>query len=101
MCAMKLSEKQARALGVIPEVAPRPGSHEGQVREYPDWLLEAIIADLGKRNLRDMRDHEVRWCAERCKAARAERRRRNGGRRPCRNSKAKTLNSNFGKGGAA
>lgn len=53
-------------------------THEAQVAGYPDALLVAVIEDLGKRNLRDMRDHETRWCAERSKAARAERRSRKG-----------------------
>lgn len=51
--------------------------HALAVAGYPDWLLDAVIKDLGGRNLRDYKDNAVRWAGERCKAARAERRRRN------------------------
>lgn len=51
----------------------RRGNHELIVAAYPDALIEAVIADLGQRNLKDQRDHEVRWAAERCSAARHER----------------------------
>jgi hypothetical protein len=50
--------------------------HELAARRAPDWMIEAVIGDLGKRNLRNLRDHETRWCADRSKAFRAERRRR-------------------------
>lgn len=70
---MKITSAQAIAAGLI---QPPPGSHEAIVRRYSDRLLEAVIADLGSRNLRNLRDHETRFLAERCKAARAERRRR-------------------------
>lgn len=51
-------------------------SHLVTVAAYPDHLLEALIADLGSRNLRNLKDHEVRFLADRSKAARAERRKR-------------------------
>ena len=51
-------------------------THEITARSYPDTLIEAIIADLGKRNLSNLRDHATRWMADRCKALRAERRTR-------------------------
>lgn len=50
--------------------------HEQAARRAPDWLVEAVITDLGSRNLRNLGDHETRWSADRCKAMRAERRRR-------------------------
>lgn len=68
-----MTTKQAVAAGLIP---PPPGSDEAVVRRYPDALVQAVIDDLGGRNLRDLRDHETRWLADRCKAARGERRRR-------------------------
>lgn len=71
--AIKLTSAQAAKLGLVPAKALRPGSHEAIVAAYPDALIEAVIADLGRRNLRDQRDHEVRWAAERCSAARHER----------------------------
>jgi hypothetical protein len=51
-------------------------SHELAARSYSDGLIDAIIDDLGNRNLRDQRDHETRWLAQRSSALRAERRRR-------------------------
>lgn len=57
-------------------IEPERGSHEWVVRAWPDTLLVHVIEDLGKRNLRDQRDHAVRWQAERCSAARHERKRR-------------------------
>ena len=51
-------------------------SHYVTVAAYPDHLLEALIADIGTRNLRNLRDHETRFLADRSKAARAERRER-------------------------
>ena len=51
-------------------------NHAQICRHYPDAILLAIIADLARRNLRDYRDHAVRWCGRRLAAARAERRRR-------------------------
>jgi hypothetical protein len=54
----------------------KPDPHTTAVATYPNWLLEAVIRDMGERNLRNQRDHEVRWCAERSSAARAERRKR-------------------------
>ena len=51
------------------------------LESYSDELLEAIIADLGKQNLSNYRDHETRWKAERLTAARQERKNRKG--RPC------------------
>lgn len=53
-------------------------THDEIVALYPNDMLDKIIADLGARNLRDQRDHEIRWLAERSKALRAERRRRKG-----------------------
>lgn len=52
---------------------PKRGSHEAIVATYSDDLLEVVIADLGRRNLRDYRDHETRFCAERLSASRTER----------------------------
>lgn len=49
-------------------------SHTVTAKSYPDTLLEAVIRDLEKRNLRNLRDHATRWMAERSKALRAERR---------------------------
>lgn len=74
---MKMTSAQAARMGLI---EPPPGSHDAIVRTFPDWLLEAVIGDLGRRNLRDYRNHETRWLGERASAARAERRRRKGGR---------------------
>jgi hypothetical protein len=51
-------------------------AHDRAVSTYPDWLLDAVIDDLGRQNLRDYGNHETRWKAERSSAARAERRRR-------------------------
>ena len=50
--------------------------HAAVAASYPDWLIEAALADLTRRNLRDQANHETRWCAERSKALRAERRAR-------------------------
>ena len=55
--------------------APIP-YHANAVRDYSDATIEAAIADLGRRNLRDQSNHEVRWMAERSTALRAERRAR-------------------------
>lgn len=52
------------------------GSHEAIVASYSDATLEALINDIGRRNLSNLRDHETRFLAERSKAARAERRAR-------------------------
>jgi hypothetical protein len=46
------------------------------VAHYPTALLEQILADIGQRNLRDYRDNETRWLAERASAVRKELRRR-------------------------
>lgn len=75
--AARMSRKEAVRAGLVPA---EPGSHEAIVRGYPDWMLSAVIADLGKRNLRDQRDHATRWAAERCSAARWERKRRKQGK---------------------
>lgn len=55
--------------------------HERAVEDYPDWLLKAIIADIGRRGraLADYRDHEMRWLGGRAKGARAVLRTRKGG----------------------
>ena len=53
-------------------------THPQIVANYPDSLLEDIISDLSKRNLRDYRDFEVRWSADRLSACRKERKRRKG-----------------------
>lgn len=50
--------------------------HAATVATYSDALLDALLADCGRRNLRDYRDHETRWLAARSSAARAERKRR-------------------------
>lgn len=55
---------------------PSDMPHIRAVSSYPDWLLDAVIDDLGKRNLRNYQDNETRWLAGRASAARAERRRR-------------------------
>lgn len=55
--------------------APTP-YHAKAVREYSDETIEAAIADLGRRNLRDQANHETRWMAELSTALRAERRAR-------------------------
>lgn len=68
-----MTKKEAVRAGLM---KPEPGSHEAVVRGYSDELVQGIIDDLGKRNLRDLRDHATRWQAERSSAARAERRRR-------------------------
>lgn len=46
------------------------------VAHYPTPLLRQILADIGKRNLRDYRDHETRWLAARVSAVRKELKRR-------------------------
>jgi hypothetical protein len=48
--------------------------HRRAVAGYSDATLGALIDDLGRRNLSNLRDHETRFLAERSKAARAERR---------------------------
>jgi hypothetical protein len=56
--------------------APAASSHEGIAATYSDTVLEGIIADASRRNLRDYSDHETRWWAARSSACRAERRAR-------------------------
>ena len=78
---LRFTTAQATRAGIMPPTTlpPRqaaPGSHAGISATYSDELLESIIADLGQRNLRDLRDGETRWLAERMKACRAERRAR-------------------------
>lgn len=78
---IRLTTAQATRAGIMPPTTlpPRtaaPGSHAGIAATYSDDLLESIIADLGKRNLSNLRDHETRFLAERSKACRAERRAR-------------------------
>jgi len=68
-----MTRAQATRLGLT---KPTPRSHEGIAASYSDSLLEAVIHDLGKRNLSNLRDHATRFLAERCKACRAERRNR-------------------------
>lgn len=68
-----MNTAQATRLGLI---KPTPRSHEGVAASYSDQTIEAVIGDLGKRNLSNLRDHETRFLAERCKALRAERRNR-------------------------
>tara|TARA_R110001606_G_scaffold18114_2_gene68823 strand:+ start:1028 stop:1201 length:174 start_codon:yes stop_codon:yes gene_type:complete len=53
-------------------------THDEIVALYPNDMLDKIIADLGARNLREQRDHGIRFLAERSKALRAERRHRKG-----------------------
>lgn len=50
--------------------------HAAVAATYPPGLLEAVIADLGARNLRDYQDHATRWQAERLTACRRERKNR-------------------------
>ena len=73
-----MNDKLATAMAqvTIAELPMKPGSHQAIVKTYSDQLIEDIIADLGRFNLRDLRDHETRWKAERLSACRAERRRR-------------------------
>lgn len=71
-----MTTAEAVKAGIIPEPEPERGSHEHMVSLDNDYVLEAVINDLGKRNLSDYRDHETRWCADRLRAARAERRKR-------------------------
>lgn len=73
---MKLTAAEAAKLGILPAQSLRPGSHEAIVASYSDAMLESVIEDLGKRNLRDQKDHEVRWAAARLSACRHERARR-------------------------
>lgn len=73
--AIRLTPTQASKLG-LPAPKPQPGTHAGIVAAYNDTLLERLIADLGKRNLRNQQDHETRFLAERSSAARHERRTR-------------------------
>jgi hypothetical protein len=54
-------------------------THARTVAQYSDNLLEAVIEDLSHRNLRNFRNHDVRWMGERSTAARAERRKRKEG----------------------
>lgn len=68
-----MTQRDAIRAGLMP--APK-GSHEAIVAGYSDELLAAIVKDCGKRNLRDQKDHEKRWLAERLSAARWERKRR-------------------------
>lgn len=73
-----MNQKLATAMAAvtITELPMKPGSHQAIVKTYSDDLIEDLIADLSRFNLRDLRDHETRWKAERLSAARAERRRR-------------------------
>ena len=73
---IRLTPRQAETIGLGTAPPPKPGSHEGVVLTYSDLLLAALIDDIGKRNLSNYRDHETRFLGERCKAARAERKRR-------------------------
>jgi hypothetical protein len=75
---IRITAAQAARAGLTttPEAPPAPGTHAAIVRTYSDDLLEDLIADLGKRNLSNQRDHDTRFLADRCSAARAERRRR-------------------------
>jgi len=68
-----MTKRDAVRGGFVP---PENGSHEAVVAEYSDELLVAVIADCGRRNLRDQRNHETRWLSERMSAARFERRKR-------------------------
>jgi hypothetical protein len=53
-----------------------PREHLLAVTPYPDATLQAAIDDLGGRNLSNIRDHEIRWMADRSKALRQVRRER-------------------------
>ena len=48
--------------------------HARAIRDYPPHLLEDIYADLSARNLRNQRDHEIRWLAYRLSAVATRRR---------------------------
>jgi hypothetical protein len=52
-------------------------AHALTVSQYSDDLLEAVFQDLSTQNLRNYKDHETRWKAERLTAIRAERNKRN------------------------
>lgn len=73
---MNKDKATAMAAATVQELPIKPGSHQAIVASYSDELIEAVIADISRYNLRDLRDHETRWKAERLSAARAERRRR-------------------------
>lgn len=51
-------------------------THDRAIASYTDDMLDAVIADLGRQNLRDYGNHETRWLAERSSACRALRRER-------------------------
>ena len=51
--------------------------HQVTVAGYCGALLEEVIADLSRFNLRNYRDHETRWKAERLSAAKKELKSRN------------------------
>jgi hypothetical protein len=53
-----------------------PREHLLAVGAYPDALIQSSIDDLGGRNLSNIRDHEIRWMADRSKALRQVRRER-------------------------
>lgn len=63
---------------------PRPGAvacppatvHRKMLDGVSDGMIEGIIRDAERRNLRDQRDHETRWWSERSSEARAIRRER-------------------------
>ena len=73
---LRLTTAQASAAGILKAPEPYPGSHAAIVRTYSPGLLDAVIDDLSRRNLRDYSNHATRWTAERLSEARAERRRR-------------------------
>jgi hypothetical protein len=51
--------------------------HTLTVSQYSDELLEAVFLELSTQNLRNYKDNETRWKAERLTAIRAERNKRN------------------------
>jgi len=55
---------------------PPLSEHEKMLDGVSDGMIAGIIADAEKRNLRDQRDHELRWWSQRSSAARAIRRER-------------------------
>ena len=52
-------------------------AHSLTVSQYSDELIEAVYAELSPQNLRNYKDHETRWKAERLTAIRTERNKRN------------------------
>jgi hypothetical protein len=48
-------------------------SHALTVSQYSDELLESVFEELSTQNLRNYRDHETRWKADRLSAIRKER----------------------------